>query len=147
MTELRTELHDEEQLSTQDMATAGNGQHREQLQRDDGAPEAAPSGPNTAPAGPAAQQGRAAPLFAPEEAQELRSGWDSIQTGFVDNPRQAVEQADHLVAQTIKRLAEVFANERNQLEQQWSRGDNVSTEDLRIALQRYRSFFDRLLSF
>jgi hypothetical protein len=148
MTELRTELHDEEQLSTQDMATAGNGQRREQpLRRDDGAPQAAPAGPNPAPTSPAAQEERAAPLFAPEAAQELRSNWDSIQTGFVDNPRQAVEQADHLVAQTIKRLAEVFANERNQLEQQWSRGDNVSTEDLRVALQRYRSFFDRLLSF
>jgi hypothetical protein len=148
MTELRTELHDEEQLSTEDMAAAGSGQSREQpLRRDDVAPEAAPSGPNTAPASPTAQEERATPLFASEEAQELRSNWDAIQTGFVDNPRQAVEQADHLVAQTIKHLAEVFANERNQLEQQWSRGDNVSTEDLRIALQRYRSFFDRLLSF
>jgi hypothetical protein len=57
-----------------------------------------------------------------------------------------VEQADALVAEAIKRLAETFANERNQLEGQWDRGGDVSTEDLRQALQRYRSFFSRLLS-
>jgi hypothetical protein len=64
----------------------------------------------------------------------------------VDEPRRAVEQADSLVASAMKRLAEVFAEERFNLEHQWDRGDNVSTEDLRIALQRYRSFFQRLLS-
>ena len=64
----------------------------------------------------------------------------------MDEPRRAVEAADSLVAQAIKRLAETFAGERRHREEQWSRGDNVSTEDLRIALQRYRSFFDRLLS-
>jgi hypothetical protein len=64
----------------------------------------------------------------------------------VDEPRKAVEQADGLVASTMKRLAEVFAEERSKLEKQWDRGDNVSTEDLRVALQRYRSFFHRLLS-
>jgi hypothetical protein len=69
-----------------------------------------------------------------------------VQSGFVDEPRHAVEQADGLVAETIKRLAEVFAEERSQLETQWSRGEDVSTEDLRLALRRYRSFFDRLLS-
>ena len=62
------------------------------------------------------------------------------------HPGSAVEQADGLVASAMKRLAEVFAEERSRLEQQWDRGDNVSTEDLRIALQRYRSFFQRLLS-
>jgi hypothetical protein len=66
--------------------------------------------------------------------------------GFVDEPRHAVEQADELVASTVKRLAQIFADERTKLEQQWSRGDRVSTEDLRLALQRYRSFFSRLLS-
>lgn len=64
----------------------------------------------------------------------------------MDEPRRAVEQADSLVATTVKRLAEIFADERTKLEQQWSRGDQVSTEDLRIALRRYRSFFSRLLS-
>jgi hypothetical protein len=69
-----------------------------------------------------------------------------IQAGFVDEPRSAVEQADSLVAGTMKRLAEMFAEERSRLESQWDRGDDVSTEDLRIALRRYRSFFGRLLS-
>ena len=72
--------------------------------------------------------------------------WSDIQAAFVDEPRRAVEQADGLVASAMKRLAEVFAEERSTLEQQWDRGDSVSTEDLRIALQRYRTFFQRLLS-
>lgn len=88
----------------------------------------------------------AAPLFPGNELDGLRTRWKEIQTAFVDEPRKAVEQADGLVASAMKRLAEVFAEERSKLEQQWDRGDNVSTEDLRVALQRYRSFFDRLLS-
>ena len=86
------------------------------------------------------------PLFEHGETEEFRSQWNNIQVQFVDEPRRSVEQADELVAQTMKRLAEMFARERERLEQDWDRGDNVSTEDLRIALQRYRSFFDRLLS-
>ena len=86
------------------------------------------------------------PLFPDQELPELRNRWDGIQAGFVDQPRKAVEEADSLVASTMKRLAEVFAQERAKLEGQWDRGDNVSTEDLRLALQRYRSFFHRLLS-
>jgi hypothetical protein len=65
---------------------------------------------------------------------------------FVDEPKRAVEQADNLVAVTMKRLAEMFAEERTRIEGQWDRGDNVSTEDLRFSLRRYRSFFNRLLS-
>lgn len=87
-----------------------------------------------------------APLFSEEEGRQLRTRWEQIQTGFVDEPRRAVERADTLVAEVMKRLAEVFADERSQLESQWTRGDDVSTEDLRIALRRYRSFFDRLLA-
>jgi hypothetical protein len=87
-----------------------------------------------------------APLFPNEELEALRTRWKTIQTAFVDEPRQAVQQADSLVASAMKRLAEVFADERAKLEQQWDRGDNVSTEDLRVALQRYRTFFERLLS-
>jgi|HubBroStandDraft_1064217.scaffolds.fasta_scaffold14361_6 hypothetical protein len=87
-----------------------------------------------------------APLFPNHELEELRGRWNTVQTDFVDEPRRAVEQADGLVAAAMKRLAEVFAEERSKLEQQWDRGDNVSTEDLRIALQRYRSFFQRLLA-
>jgi hypothetical protein len=85
------------------------------------------------------------PLFSESEMGDFRSQWGHIQTGFVDEPRQTVEEADKLVAAVMQRLAEGFANERSGLEKQWDSGDNVSTEDLRVALQRYRSFFDRLL--
>ena len=88
----------------------------------------------------------AIPLFPAGEATSFRARWGEAQTSFVDEPRHAVEQADGLVAEMMQRLASVFADERSKLEQQWSRGDDISTEDLRIALQRYRSFFDRLLS-
>ena len=86
------------------------------------------------------------PLLAADVVGQLRSQWTDIQAGFVDEPRRAVERADGLVADAIKRLAETFSNERAQLEGQWDRGGDVSTEDLRLALQRYRSFFSRLLS-
>jgi hypothetical protein len=86
------------------------------------------------------------PLFSAEETKDFRGRWDSMQVNFVDEPRQVVEQADSLVAVAMKRLAEMFAAERARLEAQWDRGDNVSTEDLRLALQRYRSFFGRILS-
>jgi hypothetical protein len=86
------------------------------------------------------------PLFAPVETEQFRSNWAAIQTGFVDEPRDAVQKADELVARCIKRIAESFAEERAKMEHEWDRGDNVSTEDLRQALRRYRSFFDRLLS-
>lgn len=85
------------------------------------------------------------PLFSESEMGEFRSQWSKLQTGFVDEPRRAVEDADKLVASVMQRLAEGFANERSGLEKQWDRGDNASTEDLRVALQRYRSFFGRLL--
>lgn len=97
-------------------------------------------------AGNMARSGDSTPLFPSAEMDNLRTRWKEIQTAFVDEPRKAVEQADGLVASAMKRLAEVFAQERSGLEQQWDRGDNVSTEDLRVALQRYRTFFDRLLS-
>jgi hypothetical protein len=88
----------------------------------------------------------ATPLFSLEEAKDFRARWDAIQVSFVDDPRRVVEKADSLVAVAMKRLAEMFATERENLEGQWDRGDNVSTEDLRLALRRYRSFFGRLLS-
>jgi hypothetical protein len=86
------------------------------------------------------------PLLADAATSEVRSRWEQIQGSFVDEPRRAVEEADSLVAELMQRLADSFAEERKGLEGQWDRGDEVSTEDLRIALQRYRSFFDRLLS-
>jgi hypothetical protein len=85
-------------------------------------------------------------LFPEKETTDFRTRWTEIQTGFVDEPRRAVEQADALVAEVIKRLADGFAEERSKLEGQWGRGDDVSTEDLRVSLRRYRSFFDRLLN-
>ncbi len=87
-----------------------------------------------------------APLFSQADVGDLRERWTDVQTGFVDEPRHAVEEADKLVAAVMQRLAEGFANERANLEKQWDRGDNVSTEDLRVAMKRYRSFFDRLLN-
>ena len=86
------------------------------------------------------------PLLEEEATVDVRSRWEKIQGGFVDEPRRAVEEADTLVAELMQQLADSFAKEREGLEGQWDRGDEVSTEDLRIALQRYRSFFDRLLS-
>jgi hypothetical protein len=86
------------------------------------------------------------PLLSESELGELRSRWSNIQAEFVDEPRRAVEEADQLVATAMQRLADGFANERASLEKQWDSGDNASTEDLRLALQRYRTFFGRLLN-
>jgi hypothetical protein len=85
-------------------------------------------------------------LFAPDRASELRSRWSDVQARFVDDPREAVKAADALVDEVIKDLSKQFANERSGLESQWGRDQKVSTEDLRVALRRYRSFFERLLS-
>ena len=85
-------------------------------------------------------------MFEENETNDFRSRWQSIQTDFIDDPRRCVERADELVDETMKRLAQIFSDERTRLEQSWDQGDNVSTEDLRLAFQRYRSFFDRLLS-
>lgn len=90
--------------------------------------------------------GENTPLFPSNELQDFQGRWDRIQTGFVDQPRQAVRDADSLVSDAVERLADTFAAERSKLEKQWDGGDNVSTEDLRLALQRYRSFFQRMLS-
>ena len=87
-----------------------------------------------------------APLFLPDVAKDFRSRWDAVQISFVDDPRQAVRQADELVAQVMKSLAETFSNERAKLEAQVDQSDKASTENLRVALRRYRSFFERLLS-
>jgi hypothetical protein len=110
-----------------------------------GATEPSASDPATANRGEI-PQADASPLFPAGEATSFRARWSEVQTGFVDEPRHAVEQADGLVAEMMQRLAQVFADERGKLEQQWSQGDDVSTEDLRVGLRRYRAFFDRLLS-
>jgi hypothetical protein len=76
----------------------------------------------------------------------LRSRWDDVQASFVDDPRQCVQKADRLVSDVVDRLTAGFAQARSRLEQQWDRGEEASTEDLRQALKRYREFFHRLLS-
>jgi hypothetical protein len=88
-----------------------------------------------------------AQLFVDDELRNFRARWDQVQTSFVDEPRHAVEQADTLVAAVVQRIAEQFAEERAKLEQQWDHDGDVSTEELRQGLKRYRAFFDRLLSF
>jgi hypothetical protein len=93
-----------------------------------------------------AAQDLTGPLLPADRVQELRSRWNTIQTGFVDEPRKAVEEADELVAQAIQHLAETFTTARNRLEEQWDRGGDVSTEELRVALKQYRTFFQRLLA-
>lgn len=95
----------------------------------------------------AASVTNAGPLFPDDELHNFRARWDQVQTSFVDQPREAVAQADSLVANVVKRISEQFSAEKAALESQWSKGNDVSTEDLRQALRRYRSFFDRLLAF
>jgi hypothetical protein len=104
------------------------------------------SGPNSGTAEIAHLDEKTAPLFPGDEAGKLNQRWTAIQAGFVDEPRKAVEDADSLVASAMTRLAEMFADERARLEGQWDRGGEVSTEDLRVALRRYRAFFGRLLA-
>ena len=115
----------------------------------DGNPSKQPEGPKLVKGQEPETLGRGAsepmPLFSESEMGDFRSQWGHIQTGFVDEPRRTVEDADKLVAAVMQRLAEGFVNERSGLEKQWDSGDNVSTEDFRLAQQRYRSFFDRLL--
>jgi hypothetical protein len=91
-------------------------------------------------------EGQQTQLFAHDEGERFRSDWQTVQAGFVDDPRHAIEEADRLVTRTITRLTEHFDGERSKLKEQWSRGDNVSTEDLRLSLHKYRAYFDRLLS-
>ena len=107
------------------------------------------AGPRVAGERPQAGEAKArgsAPLFAAKDAEGYRSRWQDVQARFVDAPRESVEAADTLVAEVIKQLATVFAEQQKQLESAIEREGKLSTEELRIALQRYRSFFDRLLS-
>lgn len=93
-----------------------------------------------------AQEGRAEALFPPAEITRLRAQWTEIQAAFVDEPRSAVKSADSLVGDVLKSLSDTFSSERSRLEGQWDREGDVTTEDFRVALRRYRTFFDRLLS-
>jgi hypothetical protein len=107
-------------------------------------------GPNIAPHDKPASMSQetdvAVAMYSEEQLRDFRVRWDQIQAAFVDEPRGAVERADGLVADAISTLADGFAKTRGALEEQWKRGDQVSTEDLRQALMHYRSFFTRLLN-
>src|SRR5258705_2012794 len=85
-------------------------------------------------------------LVPKRQTEAMRERWKAIQASFVDEPRKAVQDADELVESTVQHIEEVFRSQRSQMEQQWSGGKDASTEDLRLSLQRYRTFFDRLLS-
>jgi hypothetical protein len=122
----------EEHISKADFVAAGTtGENAEKpVEKTDGHQEKASAGT----------------LLPENVVQDLRNHFSNVQSGFVDEPQTAVRQADELVAIAMKRLAEGFTQQRNTLERQWSGGKDVSTEDLRIALRRYRAFFERLLA-
>jgi hypothetical protein len=130
-------MSDERTLSTADLASRNDESTRDEMTREDVV---------TAEAQDTAGDDSGEPLFSEEEAARFRERWHEVQAGFVDEPREAAKEADSLVAELMQKLADSFAKEREKLEGQWDSGDDVSTEDLRIALQRYRSFFNRLLS-
>ena len=146
---LRKDQTESEQLTTADLAGSRNA--NDVSQADVEAGRAKPVRSERADLQPGQPRATSTtsdntPLFPDDQLKDLQARWDDIQTGFVDEPRSAVERADSLVASTMQQLAEAFSKEREKLEQQWDRGDNISTEDLRMAFQRYRSFFRRLLS-
>jgi hypothetical protein len=86
------------------------------------------------------------PAYLREDAQaDVNNRWREVQTEFVDDPRKSVAHAHQLVSDAVQRIVDTFTEERNQLERQWSEGEDVSTEDLRVCLQRYRAFFTRLV--
>jgi len=102
--------------------------------------------PDAAPAITATAEEGDEPLLGSEDTSRFERRWRQVQVAFVDEPRTAVEQADNLVAELMRQLAETFADERGRLEAAWTAGEDVDTEQLRVALTRYRSFFQRLLA-
>lgn len=127
-------------LSTADLAAAADPA----TQQPDGEMHDQAAGRQSMRGGP--QDEQLAPLFSRDAANDFRTQWINVQTSFVDDPRQAVRRGDELVAQVMKSLAESFANERARIEAQLDQRSEASTENLRLALRRYRSFFERLLS-
>ncbi|MGB6514824.1 hypothetical protein [Mycobacterium sp.] len=85
-------------------------------------------------------------LFADDELAELRGRWGAVQAAFVDDPKDCVQKADVLVSDLVEQLTTGFSHARSRLEEQWARGEEASTEDLRVALMHYREFFERLLA-
>jgi len=137
----------EHQLSTADFATAATDKPAETVEeRTTRRTERGDTAPVERRGVDRADTERREALFPGTEAQGLQGRWSDIQASFVDEPRRSVEQADGLVAEVMQRLAQVFSDERSRLEKQWDRGEDTDTEALRLALRRYRSFFDRLLA-
>jgi len=137
---------DERTLSTADIARGADPHRHEQAQDEHemhGMGEAQHSEP---PQQHTARSEPLAALFPPQMADDYRRRWDTIQIGFVDDPRAAVHNADELVAHVLRSLAESFADQRSEIEGRVGQGDQGNTEEMRVALQRYRSFFQRLLS-
>jgi hypothetical protein len=122
----------EERLSTADFVLTGKEAERKEQFMEAAQPQPHDETPGT--------------LLPSDAVNDLRNRWGNIQAGFVDEPQNAVKQADELVAMTMKRLAEGFSEQRNKLERQWAGGGDASTEDLRQALRKYRIFFERLLT-
>ena len=138
----------ERNLTTEDLAATNDRPAEEDPTDSAGHPdedEASAEAPTGGHEGDTADEG-AQPLLPREESDGFLGRWEEIQISFVDQPRRSVEQADELVADLMKRLAETFAERRSLLEERWDRGDKVGTEDLRVALHGYRSFFQRLLT-
>jgi hypothetical protein len=109
---------------------------------------AAPPAEAPEPAAPSAKHESSTDeeLFAGDDLAELRARWAGVQAAFVDDPKDCVQKADVLVSDLVEQLTTGFAQARSHLEEQWSRGEEASTEDLRLALMHYREFFERLLA-
>lgn len=136
--------HDEQTTSTSTVSAADDPSSATQSTRTE--PTESPNEPLTAEAEPSADEPPAdEPLFADGTLSGLRSRWDDVQAAFVDDPKECVQRADALVAQVIEELTTGFSQARSRLETQWAQGKEASTEDLRVALKRYREFFQRLL--
>jgi hypothetical protein len=130
----KTDASDEPSMTQEQQETPAVTRSDDEPVDGDGAPDTG---------GPAGQEDVA--LFEASEQEAFWDRWSAIQTSFVDEPRRSVEEANDLVADLMNRLVSSFRDEQSRLEEQWSRGEEVTTEDLRMTLQRYRSFFGRVL--
>ena len=132
-------------LRTSDLAAAGAPPARDEV-REEARDDSDGQRLSRTPSLPASGSDRLEPLFTHDAEAKYRARWTEVQSGFVDDPRQAVAEGDELVAEVMKSLAESFAHERTRLEDELTHTGEASTETLRMGLRRYRSFFDRLLS-
>ncbi|MFZ0715603.1 hypothetical protein [Mycobacterium sp.] len=148
-------IHEEQPVAAEpridDENTADTVHEPEPATEDTGAeavrePEPVADAVGAEPPGVDHESSTAEALFAGDDVADLRSRWAGVQAAFVDDPKECVQKADHLVSDLVEHLTTGFAQARSRLEEQWSRGQEASTEDLRVALMHYREFFDRLLA-